>query len=1693
MKKITLFLFLLSFITITSIEAQITTFPYTEDFESGDGGWVADNTTSGTWALGTPTGTIINSAASGSNSWVTNLSGTYNVYENSWVTSPVFDFSSLAAPSIELSIWYDVENSYDGAVLQSSIDGGSTWNNVGANGDPNNWYNDNTISGEPGGQQEGWTGTAADGTNDWVIARHALTGLAGESNVILRVAFGSDVSTVDDGFGFDDINIFEVACPEPTDITIASVTETSADISWVAGGVETQWDLEWGVSGFTPGTGTLEAGLTTTSFNLTGLTLGTIYDVYIVSNCESEGTSSLVGVTFNTQTPGGSCASAFPMVVEADCDSATPTTFDFSIAEDLVESGENPSCDAFANYGYWVSFTAPTIGSVVINFDGAADSVGLQVFESCGGTAVSDCNNNFLDAGDNSGVIGGLTPGDTYYAIIWSDAQSGSADVCIEEGPTCPFPINLEATNLAESSADLGWSENGTAASWNIEWGPVGFTQGTGTIINDVTTNPYSLTGLDQNTEYDFYVQSNCTGETSDFTEPFTFLTTPQTDFDIDCTAGPLTQDYCYGNNDTNVFTFTSTDGTALNLTFNSGTVEAFWDELVVLDSDGENLGNYEGDISGLTFQSSGDTISFYIDSDTSSSCSSGSQESMNYTISCATCVSPEATFEVVGDCLNGPQFFVEVDLTDLGSATSMTLSDNQGSADQTVSTADVYSFGPYPNLTDVVITAANDDDVNCTINSATLTQEICTETYIDCTTDGPLTLDLCYENGGAANPSILTYTSLDGTPLNLSFNSGFVENIYDELVVIDSDGLPFDGYAPEDNNYGNAGNVAGLTFQSTGDTISFYINSDTIFSCASGNAPMDGGINYTVSCATCINPQANFTVVDDCENGDQFLIDVTIEDLGDASSLTITNNIDGDAIPVTETGTYQMGPFPFLQDVVISVANDQDINCVVNSQPIQLLACPPENDNCGGAITAVVNENANCDSTTSGTILAATPSGVPNGSCPGDPNDDVWFEFTAMNEVQIISLLNITGGVFDLSHGLYEGECGNLTEIYCSGDESAVTPELTVGNTYYVRVFSGGSDAETSTFDLCIRPAPTNIICDNAENFCSLGGALTTPNIIGIPSTGSVACLGSAPNPTWNIIQVGESGQIDIQIEQTNDAGDGIDVDFVIWGPFDSVEQGCTDILLEDCPTCPNNTTSPDFYPYENIIDCSYSAVSIENLTIENAIAGEIYMLLVTNYNGSTGNISIDQTNIDDTDNGTIEAEITTELTSEQVLLVDTDNPLVQEGSACGSDSITLIADSPFADEFQWYKNGYTMDGETSSTLEVTESDNYYVTATDNQCGSSADSQYVIINLYNEAPDVAPQEITSCGEPGSVQAFDLDALTASLGLSDDFVVTYHIDTGDANQALNPIPSPYESAGETLIIRIEDADAAANGYLGCRELSQVELILNQRPVINQPEPLIVCDDLDGTVDGETEFDLESLNDEVTTDTNLIVTYHISQEDANAGDNALVSPHASEGETIFVRAEDSTTGCYETTSFVIEVNLTPLATFDEELYNYVVCPNATAPITIGIAPENFTSADVTVSWELDGTSIAGSGLTLDTVLLAGDYTAIIEFNGSGCTNTITKTVQEAESCVFPEGISPGVSPGQNDSFDLTSFDVTKLEIFNRNGTLVYSKNNYTDEWVGQTNDGKELPVGTYFYTVVYDGGTKSKSAWVYINR
>ena len=203
----------------------ISTFPYAENFENGDGGWeVTGSNTS--FALGAANGSVINTNApgGGSNSWITNPTGNYNNGENGAVVSPCFDMTSLNNPVIQFDAWWDCEFSWDGAVLQYSTNGGQGWSNVGVLNDPNaeNWYNDGTISGNPGGQQIGWSGPASNGgSGGWLGLEYTLPNLGGQSSVIFRFAFGSDGSVNNyEGFAFDNIFILEAPANDAAAVSV---------------------------------------------------------------------------------------------------------------------------------------------------------------------------------------------------------------------------------------------------------------------------------------------------------------------------------------------------------------------------------------------------------------------------------------------------------------------------------------------------------------------------------------------------------------------------------------------------------------------------------------------------------------------------------------------------------------------------------------------------------------------------------------------------------------------------------------------------------------------------------------------------------------------------------------------------------------------------------------------------------------------------------------------------------------------------------------------------------------------------------------------------------------------------------------------------------------------------------------------------------------------------------------------------------------------------------------------------------------------------------------------------------------------------------------------------------------------------------------------------------------------------------
>ena len=98
-------------------------------------------------------------------------------------------------------------------------------------------------------------------------------------------------------------------------------------------------------------------------------------------------------------------------------------------------------------------------------------------------------------------------------------------DVTVKETIVCPVPTDLAATNITSNSADLGWVANSGETSWTLYYKKTA--DANYTPVTNVTSNPYSLTGLEPNTSYDFFVTFLCSETGSEVaSQTYSFTTT---------------------------------------------------------------------------------------------------------------------------------------------------------------------------------------------------------------------------------------------------------------------------------------------------------------------------------------------------------------------------------------------------------------------------------------------------------------------------------------------------------------------------------------------------------------------------------------------------------------------------------------------------------------------------------------------------------------------------------------------------------------------------------------------------------------------------------------------------------------------------------------------------------------------------------------------------------------------------------------------------------------------------------------------------------------------------------------------------------------------------------------------------------------------------------------------------------------
>ncbi|MDB3906777.1 fibronectin type III domain-containing protein, partial [Crocinitomicaceae bacterium] len=464
------------------------------------------------------------------------------------------DVTALTVP--ELSFW-TISHNNDGSVSPfnemyvEASDGLGGWTQVGL------------ITGETG--------------PGWVQNLFVISGFTYGANLVqlrFRMESGGDVQDYNNDMPLDDVEVREApTCPQPSGLVVSNVLGTSADITWTDNAGASEWEVEYGPTGYTPGTGT-SVLVSTTSTTLTGMMNSTDYQICVRAVC-SPGDSSFWSCTPTFATACGTFPAPFIESFEVpgmpNCwtpggqtpweygsAATTPTGFAFYGAQQAPDysvsgtgtfigmdgsdntTGEvstllTPFIDAttltlpMVSYAvFYNNVNDATLNELLVEFwDGAAWTTLNTVQQNQGPnwveyTSIIDPITITGDVQVRFTVTGGT--GTPFYNDILID------DVEVKEAPPCPNPNGLTWTGGDDTSAALTWNAGYQETMWILEYGPIGFVPGSGTQV-PAPQNPDTLTGLNPNEFYDVYVYADCGGDTSQAVGPASFNTYNQGQF----------------------------------------------------------------------------------------------------------------------------------------------------------------------------------------------------------------------------------------------------------------------------------------------------------------------------------------------------------------------------------------------------------------------------------------------------------------------------------------------------------------------------------------------------------------------------------------------------------------------------------------------------------------------------------------------------------------------------------------------------------------------------------------------------------------------------------------------------------------------------------------------------------------------------------------------------------------------------------------------------------------------------------------------------------------------------------------------------------------------------------------------------------------------------------------------------------
>ena len=361
------------------------------------------------------------------------------------------------------------------------------------------------------------------------------------------------------------------SCLPPSNFSASNITGNSADISWSAGTNAISYNIQYGNSGFILGNGN-NASSGTGNYSITGLSPSSAYEVYIQADCGSGDTSTWAGpFSFSTSLQGAgnlNCTSGFPGAAYVDNlesqglwsgDFGTGngiwqlnsgTTSSFGTGPSGAHSGLNyfyyetstgggnsgaivstsidlSSAASDAELSFWMHAYGSAIGTLDVGLATSPSGPFTTIFTSTGQIQTAETD-PYVNVGVNIASYIGQT---IYLQFNYTRGTTGTSfegDIAIDlieilSCFNCPGPSNVLAFNTTGYATDITWNPSGAESSWNIWYHPIGSALGASTTV---TNDTVSLTNLTPVTTYEFYVQANCSTDSSILVGPY-FFTTP--------------------------------------------------------------------------------------------------------------------------------------------------------------------------------------------------------------------------------------------------------------------------------------------------------------------------------------------------------------------------------------------------------------------------------------------------------------------------------------------------------------------------------------------------------------------------------------------------------------------------------------------------------------------------------------------------------------------------------------------------------------------------------------------------------------------------------------------------------------------------------------------------------------------------------------------------------------------------------------------------------------------------------------------------------------------------------------------------------------------------------------------------------------------------------------------------------------